>query len=185
MGDRDKHLCPVERAGSLDNKLRKCLQNPYKILGPYLREGMQVLDLGCGPGFFSIPIAEMVGPSGRVIAADVQEGMLQKVREKIKGIELEKRVTLHKCQDEKINLLEKVDFILLFYMVHEVPNQEVFFKEIETILKPDGQVYIVEPPFHVSKKDFEKMVQTAHNFSFVEKIRPKMLFNKAVILQKI
>jgi hypothetical protein len=39
-------VCPVERAGSLDNGIRKWLQNPRKILGPYIEEGMTVLDLG-------------------------------------------------------------------------------------------------------------------------------------------
>jgi ubiquinone/menaquinone biosynthesis C-methylase UbiE len=70
------------------------LQNPRKILGPYIKEGMTVLDVGCGPGFFSIELAQMVGKSGRVIASDLQEGMLRKLREKIQGTEFEERITL-------------------------------------------------------------------------------------------
>jgi hypothetical protein len=65
MGVGKNRVCPVERAGSLDNRFRRLLQNPRKILGPYIEEGMTVLDLGCGPGFFSIEIAQMVGKSGR------------------------------------------------------------------------------------------------------------------------
>ena len=145
---------------------------------------MIVLDIGCGPGFFSIEIAQMVGKSGRVIAADLQEGMLQKLRSKIQGTELEKRVTLHKCEENKIGLSEHVDFILLFYMVHEVPNMEGLFSEIETILKPKGQVFIVEPPFHVSKKAFENTVKKAINAGLLVVERPKLLLNKAVILKK-
>ena len=53
MRDNKKRVCPVERAGSLDNHIRRWLQNPAKILGPYIKERMKVLDLGCGPGFFS------------------------------------------------------------------------------------------------------------------------------------
>ena len=83
MSNRNNRVCPVERAGSLDNRVRKWLQNPKKILEPYITEGMIVLDVGCGPGFFSIDMAQMVGNSGRVIASDLQEGMLQKVRNKI------------------------------------------------------------------------------------------------------
>ena len=53
MSDKSKRVCPVERAGGLYNKIRRWLQNPQKILRPYIEEGMTVLDLGCGPGFFS------------------------------------------------------------------------------------------------------------------------------------
>jgi len=96
MSDRNNCVCPVEIAGGLDNRIRRWLQNPKKILGPYIEEGKIILDLGCGPGFFSIDMAQMVGKSGRVIASDLQEGMLHKVRDKIKGTELEERITLHK-----------------------------------------------------------------------------------------
>jgi ubiquinone/menaquinone biosynthesis C-methylase UbiE len=184
VSDRNKRVCPVEIAGSLDNRIRRWIQNPQKILRPYIEEGMIVLDVGCGPGFFSIDIAQMVGDSGRVIAADLQEGMLKKIRDKIKGTELEERITLHKCEEHKIGVSEHVDFILLFYMVHEVPNVEGLFSEIETILKPKGQAFIVEPPFHVSKSAFENTVKKANDKGLSVVERPKLFFNKAVILRK-
>lgn len=154
------------------------------MLKPYIEAGMTILDLGCGPGFFSIDMAQMTGSSGRVIAADLQEGMLQKVRDKIKGTELEERVTLHKCEDDKIGVSEEVDFVLLFYMVHEVPNIEALFSEIAVILKPSGQVLVVEPPFHVSKKAFDETLNKAHNAGLTVVKRPKMFPNKAVVLKK-
>ncbi len=184
MSDRSKHVCPVEIAGHLDNGIRRWVQNPKKILRPYIEEGMTVLDAGCGPGFFSIEMAEMVGQSGRVIAADLQEGMLQKLRKKIQGTELENRITLHQCDKNQIGLSEHVDFILLFYMVHEVPDVEGLFSEIETILKPKGLVFVVEPPFHVSKKAFEDMVKKAIDAGLSVVERPHILLNKAVVLKK-
>ena len=84
--EKDNRVCPVEIAGGLDNFVRRLLQNPQKLLRPHIREGMTVLDLGCGPGFFSIEIAKLLNNSGKVIAADLQEGMLDKLRKKIKGI---------------------------------------------------------------------------------------------------
>lgn len=145
---------------------------------------MTVLDIGCGPGFFSVDLARMVGKSGRVIASDVQEGMLQKLRDKIKGTELEERITIHKCEENKIGLSEYVDFVLAFYMVHEIPTQEKFFSEIASILKPTGRVFIVEPPFHVSRKAFEETIRRARDAGLTPVERPKVLFNKAVILKE-
>ena len=185
MSDENQRICPVERAGSLDSRIRRWLQNPQKLLGPYIEEGMTVLDLGCGPGFFSIDMAQMVGRSGRVIASDLQEGMLEKLRAKIQGTELEERIALHKCEKNRIGVSGHVDFVLAFYMVHEVSDQKAFFSEIGSILKPNGQVLIVEPPFHVSKRAFEGTVRIAMDAGLTDVERPKVLLSKAVMLQKI
>jgi len=184
MSDRKNRVCPVERAGHLDNRIRRWLQNPQKILGSYIEEGMTVLDIGCGPGLFSIEMARMVGESGRVIAADLQEGMLEKLRDKIKGTELEGRIRLHKCEEDKTGVSENVDFVLLFYMVHEVPNKEEFFNEIEKLLNPNGQIFIIEPPFHVSKAAFEETVRKAREAGLTEVERPKVFLSKTAILKK-
>ena len=182
MNNEKNRVCPVSLAGGLDNRLRRWLQNPHKILGSYIKEGMKVLDIGCGPGFFSIDMAQMVGESGKVIALDLQEGMLRKLGDKIQGTELEKRVTLHKCEKNSLGLTELVDFALAFYMVHEIPDQERFFNDIKKVLKPNGQVLIVEPPFHTSKKDFEETIIKAQDAGFSAIDRPKMFPNKAVVL---
>jgi len=177
-------VCPVEIAGSLDNKFRKWVQNPQKILGPYVKKGMIALDLGCGPGFFSVDMARMVGTSGRVIASDLQDGMLRKLSNKIQGTELEERIILHKCEKDRIGIEKQVDFILAFYMVHEVLHQNMFFKEIESILKTNGSMLIVEPPFHVSEKAFNQTVERAKEAGLIVKDGPKVFFSKTVILKK-
>jgi ubiquinone/menaquinone biosynthesis C-methylase UbiE len=182
--DNNNRVCPTELAGGLDNRIRRWLQNPQKILGDYIHEGMTVLDVGCGPGYFSVDMARMVGQTGRVIAADLQEGMLQIVRDKVQSTELEKRITLHQCQPERIGVTEKVDFVLLFYMVHEVPDRVKLFTEIADLLKPNGQVLIVEPPLHVSKKAFDETIETARNAGLMPVDRPKVFFGLAMRLQK-
>jgi ubiquinone/menaquinone biosynthesis C-methylase UbiE len=184
MSDGKNRVCPVERAGSLDNRIRRWVQNPQKILSPYVKPGMTVLDIGCGPGFFSIEMAQLVGESGRVVASDLQEGMLRKLGDKIQGTGLEARITLHKCEENKIGLSENVDFILVFYMLHEVPDPEKFLDEIGSILKPNGQVLIVEPPFHVSKSAFEEIVGKACRTGFILADRPKVFLSKTAVLKK-
>ncbi|HVP80082.1 MAG TPA: class I SAM-dependent methyltransferase [Thermodesulfobacteriota bacterium] len=182
--DRNNRVCPVERAGMLDHGIRRWLQDPQKILRPYIEEGMTVLDIGCGPGFFSIDMAQRVGRSGRVIASDLQEGMLQKLRDKIQGTELEERITLHRCEEDKLGVSVDVDFVLAFYMVHEVPSVRKFFEEIKSILKPNGQVLVVEPPFRVSRKAFEKTIGKARDAGLKPVGGPKVLLSKTVILRK-
>ena len=179
-----KRVCPVERAGHLDNKFRRWFQNPQKILSPYIKEGMTALDLGCGPGFFSVDMAHMVGKSGRVIASDLQDGMLQKLRSKVYGTKIEERIVFHKCEKDKIGITGPVDFILAFYMVHEIPDQDVFFKEIESLLKTNGVILIVEPPFHVSKMSFNQTIERALGAGLIVAERPGVLFSKAVALKK-
>jgi ubiquinone/menaquinone biosynthesis C-methylase UbiE len=182
--EKNKRICPVELAGSLDNSLRRLFQNPQKILKPYIIKGMTVLDLGCGPGFFSIEIAKMLTGSGKVIAADLQEGMLEKVNKKIKGTELEQIVEIHSCQEDKIGVTEKVDFVLAFWMIHEVPDQDRLFEELKSILKPEGKIYIIEPKFHVSEKSFEEMITRIRNIGFEITERPKVFFSRTVLLMK-
>ena len=72
-----KHVCPWWVGYLLISPIRRWLQDPDKILSPYISEGMTVLDVGPGMGFFTIPAARMVGNSGRVIAVDLQEKMLK------------------------------------------------------------------------------------------------------------
>ncbi len=184
MREKTKIVCPVEIAGGLDNIFRKLIQNPKKILGEYVKEGMTVLDIGCGPGFFSIEIAKMIGKSGKVIAADLQEGMLEILKNKIRGKEIEKRIILHRCEKNKIGISEKVDLALVFYMIHEVPNQKKFFEEIKSILKPDGKLFIVEPKIHVSKKNFEVTINEAVAIGFKPIKKIKMFLSRAMILKK-
>jgi len=182
--DRNNRVCPVERAGILDHRIRRWFQDPRKILRPYIEEGMTVLDIGCGPGFFSVDMAQRVGRSGRVIASDLQEGMLQKLRNKIQGTELEERITFHPCEEDRVGVSVNVDFVLAFYMVHEVPNPKEFFKEIKSILKSNGQVLVVEPPLRVSKKAFEETIRKAREAGLKPVEGPKVLLSKTVILKK-
>ena len=183
--ENENRVCPVELAGSLDGKIRSWLHNPRTILAPFVKEGMKVLDVGCGPGFFSMELARMVGPSGKVIAADLQEGMLQKLRAKIHGTELEKRIGLVQCDKDKINVNEEVDLILAFFMVHEVPDKDSLFQQLNNILKSQGQLLLVEPKlFHVSRKEFEATIKIAEGHGFKSYPGPKVRLSWSAVLKK-
>ena len=184
MKNKKDRVCPVELAGSLDTRLRRWIQNPRKILSPYIKEGMTVLDFGCGPGFFTLEMAQLVGKTGRVIASDLQEGMLQILKQKIQGTELAERITLHHCEENTIGLKEEIDFALAFYVLHEIPDQSGFFSELSSLLLKDAKVLIVEPPFHVSRTGFAGMIERAAANGLHPLTGGKILFNKTVLLEK-
>jgi len=178
----EPYVCPASLSGSLDNFMRRLIHKPEKILDPYIKEGMTVLDMGCGPGYFTAAMARLVGESGRVIAADLQQGMLDKMMQKITGFGLEKRVEPHLCQAERTGVEKKVDFILTFWMVHEVPDQQKFFEELRSLLKPGGKILIAEPKFHVTKSAFGAMTDTLEKEGLRIIERPHIAISRALVV---
>ena len=178
------HICDVKHAGALDNGIRRFFHNPNKFLKGLLQEGGTVLDIGCGPGTFTIGMAQMVGPTGRVVAADLQSEMLSKVRTKAESHGVSERTSFHKCQTDRIGLHGQFSLILAFFMVHEVPDQDAFMSEITELLEPGGCFYLVEPIFHASKKLMNKELALAvkHGLTVIE--QRNVLFGKGFVLQK-
>lgn len=179
-----REVYSVKRAGHLVSRVRRWFQNPKKILGKYVKEGMTVLDIGCGPGLFSVEAAKMVGKSGKVIAVDLQEEMLEILKKRIQGTEIENRIVLHKCEENRIGISEKVDCALTFYIIHEVPDQENLLNELRSTLKPDGILYIIEPRLRVSRKAFEETVKKAEEIGFKPLDRPRVFLSMAMIFRR-
>jgi ubiquinone/menaquinone biosynthesis C-methylase UbiE len=185
MATERNRVCPVELANSLDSKVRRWFQNPNRILAPFVHEGVTALDLGCGPGFFSVELARLVGPNGRVIAADLQQGMLDKLAAKIEGTDLGSQVRLVKCDESRLNVTEPVDFILTFYMVHEVPDQPSFFRQLFPLLRENGRYLLIEPKlFHVSRKQFRDTLRHAEAVGFVSAPGPRLPLSWSAVLMK-
>jgi ubiquinone/menaquinone biosynthesis C-methylase UbiE len=163
---RDKHVCPWWLCFTFDNIFRKLIHNPYKIIGPYIKEGDTVLDVGPGMGYFTIPMAKMAGEKGRVIAADIQERMLLALKKRAQQAGVEKRVIGHLGSKDSLGIKEQVNFILAFWMVHEVPDRRRFMDELFSALKDNGTFLLVEPPIHVTKANFAKTINLAVQAGF-------------------
>ena len=176
------HVCPGQLSFFLDNWIRRRFQNPVKIIGEYIVPGDTVVDVGCGPGFFTIDMARMVGPSGNVIAVDMQQGMLARVKKKALRQGLADRIVLHPCRTDSMGLQCEADFILAFYMVHETPDPARFFEEAKAILKPDGKLLVVEPKLHVRKATFDAMLKQADQSGLAAVDYPKGKGGRAVLL---
>ncbi len=183
MSKRINHIHSVEKAGALESSFRYIFQNPKKILENFLKPGMTVLDLGCGPGFFTTEIARILGSSGKVFAADVQNGMLEKVKQKISGSNLEYIVQIHKCQEESLNLTDKVDFVFAFYSFHEMSSLDNIIDEIKLLLKPGGEIFIAEQKFHVPKSTFIDIVGKMRKRGFEITRQPKVFLSRAVLMK--
>ena len=149
--------CPWWFLFTFDNPLRMIYQDPVKILTPYINIGDTVVDLGCGMGYFSIPMANLVGETGKVIAVDLQSRMLVGLRRRAQSKGLSERVTTHQCEQDRIGITEKVDFVLAFWMIHEVHDSLSFLAQIRQILNDGGKLLIAEPYIHVSRRRFEQM----------------------------
>ena len=184
MENKNRMVCPLRFAGMLDSRIRKHFHNPNKILKPFINKNMTALDIGCGSGLFSLEIAELLEGTGKVICVDMQEGMLDIIRNKISGKSIEKTIVLHKCTQYNINLKEKVDFVLMFYMVHEVPNKENMFSEVLPLINKDGLIMIVEPGI-LPKNEFNRTISIVKNYGFEEYRILKIPLSKGIVLKKL
>ena len=184
LAEKKKFVCPWQLAPLIDNCLRPLVHNPLKIFAPYVGRGMTVLDVGCGAGFASLGLAELVGEEGLVIAADLQSKMLSTVKERAVRAGLSDRIRIHLCDANRIGVREELDFVVAFFMVHEVPDVRTFIEEIFKLLKKDGRFFLTEPKIHVSSHDFEQLVWEAQAVGFKVVERPSVRFGQTVLLLK-
>lgn len=157
-----KHVCPWWIGYLLVSPLRRWFQDPEQILRPLITEGMTVLDIGPGMGFFTVPAARMVGDQGKVIAVDIQEKMLSALERRAAKAGVQDRIITRLCEPNSLNVSEQIDLCLAFNVVHEVPDPLEFFLQIRSVLKPMGQLLVSEPSgWHVSEKDFQDTLTVA------------------------
>jgi len=175
------HVCPHQISFFLDNWIRRLIQPPKRIIGPYIQEGNTVIDMGCGPGYFTIDMAKMVGPEGRVIAVDIQAKMLERVRKKAKKHGVANRIDFHTAGTDHIGLNQEADFILAYYMIHETPDMKHMLGELKNLLKDGGKILTVEPKIHVSQTAFEKMIQIAESLGLEALEFPKGAGGRSVV----
>jgi ubiquinone/menaquinone biosynthesis C-methylase UbiE len=175
------HVCPWWLCFTFDNPIRKIIHDPVKILSPYINKGDAAIDIGPGMGYFTIPMAKLVGSTGRVTAIDIQPKMLSALMGRANKKGVAERIKTHLANPDSIRFNEKADFILAFWMVHEVPDQQRFLSEIRNIMKPKGLFLLVEPIMHVSMKSFSRAIETAKEVGFSIKESPKIRMSRSVL----
>lgn len=181
------HVCPWWLGYVLVSPLRRLWQRPDQILAPFVREGMLVLEPGCGMGFFTLDLARMVGPSGRVVAVDLQDRMLAGLKRRARRAKLLDRIEARLAGVDRLgtaDLAGRVDVAFALHVVHEVPDVAGFFAEISTALKPNGTLLFVEPRGHVSEGAFAASLALAGSVGLRVVERPRIRRDPAALLTK-
>ena len=144
------------------------------------------MDIGCGMGYFTLTLAELVGEAGQVFAVDLQEEMLAGLRRRAQRRGLLPRICTQRAMPRHIGLDVELDFVLAFWMVHEVADRRAFLAEIKELQSPKagGKLLVVEPLIHVSAVDFQHTVSLAQDLEFEPVAWPKIALSRAVVLAR-
>lgn len=182
-----QRVCPWWLGYFLATPLRRLYQDPRAILGPWVSEGMTVLEPGPGMGFFTLELARLVGPRGRVIAVDVQPKMLEELVSRARRVGLDRRIEVRVPRGESLgidDLSGKIDFVLAFAVVHELPSTAAFLAEAFGSLKPGGRMLVAEPKLHVSETAMAETVALAEKAGFRREATPSIRGSRSVVLSR-
>jgi len=182
-----EHVCPWWAGYLLASPIRRWMQNPEELLAPYVREGMTVLEPGPGMGFFTLPMARLVGASGRIVAVDIQTKMLDGLQRRAAKAGLAHRIEARLAQSDSLGIGDlkcAMDFVLAFAMVHEMPSADAFFLQASAALKPAGLLLLAEPAGHVKPEGFQKELEAARAAGLKEMSRPAIRRSLAAVLRK-
>lgn len=171
----------------LASPVRRLWHDPAKILAPYVQAGMMVLEPGPGMGFFTLELARLVGPEGRVIAVDIQPKMLDRLKRRLQKAGLADRVDVRLSGGQSMGVADlagTVDLVLAFAVVHELPSTDGFFQEAAQSLKSGGSLLLAEPEGHVKAAEFEKEIGQANRAGLQVVGRPVISRSQAALLQK-
>jgi SAM-dependent methyltransferase len=148
---------------------------------------MTVLEPWPGMGFFTLPLARLVGSRGRVVGVDIQPKMIRKLKRRLAKAGLQPRVDVRLVEADSMGVSDlrgTVDFILAFAVVHEMPSPGPFFAHAFATAKPGARLLLVEPAGHVKDVEFEGELRDATQAGFQVLERPHIRGSQAALLQK-
>ncbi len=169
------HVCPWWGGYFLLTPLRRLIENPETMFRPLVQPGMTVLEPGCGMGYFTLPLARMVGQAGRVIAVDLQQKMLDELARRASRAGVRDRLVIRACGTRTLaldDLAGTVDVTVAMHMVHEVPDPAELMREVFAAVRPGGVLFVCEPPGHVTKSQFASFRAMASDAGFVDGALP-------------
>src|SRR5438105_13661215 len=108
-----------------------------------VKRGMVVADIGAGVGYHSWRLADMVGPSGKVIAEDIQEGMIALLRKNVSDRKLKNVDIIYGTPTDPKLPDNSVDLVLMVDVYHEFSDPVTMMGRIRNSLKSGGRVVLV------------------------------------------
>ena len=180
----NEHACPWWLAYTFDHRIRRLVHKPQNILGPYVKPGMTVADIGCGMGFFSFEMARLVGKDGSVLSVDLQRHMLEILEKRARRSGVGHLIRTHLCTPERIGIQQECDFALTFWMVHEVNDKQSFLGQLYELLRPSGKYLLVEPIVHTSPFRFRPLLNFCEKKGFQVLGNPTVRLSRAALFQK-
>lgn len=165
--------CPVwlRWLVELDNPFTKTNRSAFIVETLEVTDGMTILDAGCGPGRLTIPLAKSVGPNGRVVALDIQQGMLDRAKVRTENAGLSNVEFINAGLGDGKLPSNHFDRAVLVTVLGEIPNREAAFAELFNALKPGGILAVVEvifDPHFQSRKSVTALATSAglHEWTF-------------------
>ena len=184
---KKEHVFPWWAGYLLISPIRKLSVNPEKELKEYVKPGMNILDAGCAMGFFSLPLARLTGPKGKVICIDPQKRMLKTLKKRAQRAGLSRIIDARLCSTDSLmipDLRERIDLALAFAVLHEVADSDNFIEELKSSLKKNALFFFGEPHV-VSRTAFNQTVTDMESRDLrIEKVFEKGK-NKFAVLRKI
>jgi len=172
---QNQHVCPVWIGYLLASPVRRLVENPTTILGPFVTPGSTVVDVGCAMGFHSLDLARLVGPKGRVICLDIQQEMLDGLVKRARRKKLEGTIEPRLCTQDGLGLddiVGRAELVCAFNVLHETSFPDRFLRECSNALAPEGRLLIVEPRGHVTADAFTQTTASATALGLVQQSAP-------------
>ena len=126
---------------------RRSYQDPFKISRAIgVRKGMTVVDMGCGPGFFTLPLARLVGTRGLVYAVEANPTMLRHLRDNVRKTGAnDGRIKVVRADVSRTRIpAASADIVLLARILHDIEDKKAFLREVKRICKPGGKVVDID-----------------------------------------
>jgi ubiquinone/menaquinone biosynthesis C-methylase UbiE len=132
-----------------------------------LEPGMVVVDFGAGSGYYTERIARAVGPSGRVLAVDIQPEMLELLGGRVKRLQLRNVELIRSSADDPALPTGEVDLILMVDVYHELSEPQLMLRRMKDALSPRGRIVILE----YRKEDPAVPIRPEHKMSVAEAVQ--------------
>jgi len=171
----------------LAKPIRYLFETPRRLLRGYVQQGMTVLDVGCGSGYYSLGMARSVGATGRVVSVDTQADAIAALKKKAEEAGLAGRIETRVSGERDLGVSDlggRVDFALAVYVVHHAADVAALMRDVHGALKPGGKFLVVEPRHHASAAEREATEAAGRGAGFTVADHPRLKRDWAVVFVK-